>query len=347
MALSTEYDYSLLNHNTFGIEARTDCFIEYSCEDELLQALAMLRSHSCPKILNIGAGSNLLFSPHFEGAVLHGTIKSVEVLDESDLDNVYVRVGAGYNWDAFVALAVSSGWYGAENLSAIPGETGSAAVQNIGAYGAEAKDLIVKVEAIDCETLQKREFSAKECLYSYRDSIFKRPEYKKFVITHVTFRLHTAFEPNLSYKALADRFGGLKYRGWRPGYTASDIRSFVCGLRASKLPDPAILPNAGSFFMNPSVPLEQYRALSEQWPDIPCFAAQQEGFVKISAAWLIDRADWKGRDKGPAGVYEKQPLVIVNRGGATFDDIRDLARAVMSDVKEKFGVELHPEVNYV
>jgi len=351
MSLEIKYDHSLLKHNTFGIDARTDCFIEYSNEEELQQALSMLHEHECPKILNIGAGSNLLFTADFEGAVLHSAIRTLEVTDESCMEDVFIRVGAGYCWDSLVALAVSSGWYGAENLSAIPGDVGAAAVQNIGAYGAEVKDLIVRVEAVDLTTGEKRIFTNSQCHYSYRDSIFKRPEFKKYAITYVTFHLSTVFEPNLSYKALQDHFGGMKYRGWRPQYGAADIRRFVCEMRASKLPNPTILGNAGSFFMNPIIPREQFSALAEMFPDIPHFEASdsegEEGLVKLSAAWLIEHSGWKGKTLGPAGVYEKQPLVLVNLGGASASDIIALCDAVIASVKETFGVELHPEVNFI
>jgi len=347
MALDVRYDHSLLRHNTFGIEARTDCFIEYTSEDQLQQALQMLRSHQCPKLLNIGAGSNLLFTCDYEGAVLHSAIRTLEVTDQSYLEDIYLRVGAGYCWDSFVGLAVSSGWYGAENLSAIPGDVGAAAVQNIGAYGAEVKDIISQVEAIDITTGEKRIFTNAQCHYSYRESIFKHPEYKKYVITYVTFHLSTVFEPNLSYKALSERFGGLKYSGWRPKYGASDIRKFVTEMRASKLPNPAVLGNAGSFFMNPIVPVEHFSALAQMYPDIPHFPTADPALVKLSAAWLIDRCGWKGKSIGPAGVYDKQPLVLVNLGGAQASDILALSDAVIASVKETFGVELHPEVNFI
>ena len=345
MSFQVKYDHSLLKHNTFGIDARTDCFIEYRSVEELQEALAYLREHSCPRILNVGAGSNLLFCGDFEGAVLHNAITTLEVTDESWMDNVVVRVGGGYCWDAFVALAVCSGWYGAENLSSIPGDVGAAAVQNIGAYGAEVKDLIVRVEAVDSSTGAVCIFDASECRYSYRDSIFKHKEFKKYIITHVTFALSTVFKPNLSYKALAEHFGGMKYSGWRPAYGAADIRRFVAEMRRAKLPDPAVLGNAGSFFMNPVVPLSEYSRLSADYPQMPHFDAE-EG-VKLSAAWLIDNAGMKGYVKGPAAVYEKQPLVLVNLGGATGADILALASDVISAVRDKFGVTLRMEVNAI
>lgn len=350
MSLSVRYDHSLLAHNTFGIDVRADCFIEYHSEDELREALKMLREHSCPRILNIGRGSNLLFCSDFEGAVLRNAITTMEVTDRSWMEDVYVRVGGGCCWDSFVALAVRSGWYGAENLSGIPGDAGASAVQNIGAYGAEVKDLIDKVEAIDAETGAKREFTVGECLYTYRGSIFKRPEYKKYIITYVTYHLSTVFRPNLSYKALQQKFGGLKYEGWRPRYGATDIRRAVVEMRNTKLPDPARLGNAGSFFMNPVVSCGDFERLRAEWPDIPHFAAESAAdgdAVKLSAAWLIDHAGMKGYSRGAAAVYEKQPLVLVNIGGATGADILALAREVIDAVRDKFAVELKMEVNAI
>ena len=351
MALRIETDFPLLTHNTFGMDVRADRFVEYHSESELVEALRMFHGE---RLLNIGGGSNLLFCGDFHGTVLHSAIDSVTVRPRpvshsravSDEATVCVRVGSGHNWDAFVALALSSGWYGAENLSGIPGDVGASAVQNIGAYGAEIKDLVVKVEAINAETCEKRVFTVEECSYAYRDSIFKRPENKKYIITYVTYRLQTAFTPNFSYKALSDRFAGRTGNGLRPAFDAADIRREVVAMRGEKLPNPAILGNAGSFFMNPVVPEAQFRSLAERYPAMPHYEAG-EGFVKLSAAWLIDQSGWKGRSLGPAGIYEKQPLVLVNRGGATGDDILALASAVVADVAARFGVTLSMEVNQI
>lgn len=353
MALRIEYDYPLLAHNTFGIDVRTDCFVEYHSESELVAALRLLRAEGNPRLLNIGGGSNLLFCGDFHGAVLRSAIDSVEIQPRPAVHSrtvpeegsVCVRVGSGHNWDAFVARALEAGWYGAENLSGIPGDVGASAVQNIGAYGAEIKDLVVKVEAINAETCEKRIFTGEDCGYAYRDSIFKRPENKKYIITYVTYRLRTAFVPNLSYKALADRFAGLS-GGLRPAFTASDIRREVVAMRGEKLPNPAVLGNAGSFFMNPVVPESVYAPLAARYPGMPHYDAGP-GRVKLSAAWLIDQAGWKGRTLGPAGVYEKQPLVLVNRGGATGGDILALASAIIADVSARFGVTISMEVNQI
>lgn len=350
MALRIETDYPLLAHNTFGMDVRADRFVEYHSEAELVDALRMLHGE---RLLNIGGGSNLLFCGDFHGTVLRSAIDSVMVLPRpvshsrtvADDGTVCVRVGSGHNWDSFVAQALESGWYGAENLSGIPGDVGASAVQNIGAYGAEIKDLVVKVETINAETCEKRVFAGEECGYAYRDSIFKRPENKKYIITYVTYRLRTSFEPNLSYKALADRFAGCS-GGLRPAFGAADVRREVVAMRGGKLPNPALLGNAGSFFMNPVVPETVYERLAAQYPGMPHYDAG-EGFVKLSAAWLIDQSGWKGRSLGPAGVYEKQPLVLVNRGGATGSDILALASAIISDVSARFGVTLSMEVNRI
>ncbi len=354
MALQIEHDYPLLAHNTFGMDVRAARFVAYHSESELVAALRQLRAEGSPRLLNIGGGSNLLFCGDFPGAVLRSAIDSVEIQPRPAVhsrtvpeeETVCVRVGSGHNWDAFVARALEAGWYGAENLSGIPGDVGASAVQNIGAYGAEIKDLVVKVEAINAETCEKRIFTADECGYAYRDSIFKRPENKKYIITYVTYRLRTAFVPNLSYKALADRFVGLSGGGLRPAFTASDIRREVVAMRGEKLPNPAVLGNAGSFFMNPVVPESVYADLAARYPGMPHYEAGP-GRVKLSAAWLIDQAGWKGRSMGPAGVYEKQPLVLVNRGGATGGDILTLASAIIADVSARFGVTLSMEVNQI
>ncbi len=353
MALRIESDYPLLAHNTFGMDVRADLFVEYHSEAELVAALGELRSRGCDRLLNIGGGSNLLFCGDFHGTVLRSAIDSVTVQPRAvshsrtvaDDGSLCVRVGSGHNWDAFVARALENGWYGAENLSGIPGDVGASAVQNIGAYGSEIKDLVVKVEAINSETCEKRVFTAEECGYAYRDSIFKRPENKKYIITYVTYRLQTAFTPNLSYKALADRFAG-RMGGLHPAFGAADIRREVVAMRGEKLPNPAVLGNAGSFFMNPVVPEEVYQSLAAQYPGMPHYEAGP-GKVKLSAAWLIDQSGWKDRTMGPAGVYEKQPLVLVNRGGASGSDILALANAIIADVSSRFGVTLSMEVNQI
>ena len=326
--------HSLLSHNTFAIDVKADWFFEYGSEEELRTALPRLER----PLLNIGAGSNLLFCSDFQGTVLHSAIPGCEVLSD-DGERALVRAGAGLNWDSFVEWCIASGLYGAENLSGIPGEVGASAVQNIGAYGAEVCRLISEVRTVDAETGEIRVFKAEECGYAYRDSIFKRPENKRYIVTSVVFRLSRIWKPNLGYRALDQAF-----EGRTP--SAAEVREAVIAMRDSKLPDPKVLGNAGSFFVNPVVPAPRADVLSLLYPDMPRYSAG-EGLVKLSAAWLIDNAGWKGQNIGRAGVYEKQPLVLVNLGGATGDEILNLARTIIADVYDKFAVELSMEVNRI
>lgn len=336
MALRIENNYPLKEHNSFGLDVLADRFVEYSTEDELREALNLASGWDGP-LLHIGAGCNLLFCGDYHGTVLHSANRSFEVLEKAG-DTVLVRAGSGLDWDSFLLQCLENGFFGLENLSGIPGETGSSAVQNIGAYGVEVCERIERVEVLDVESGQKRVFAADECAYGYRDSIFKRPDHKHFIVLAVCYRLSTVFEPVLTYAPLS--------RMSPDGLTAMDIRAEVLSLRSSKLPDPAVLGNAGSFFMNPVVPLSKARALAAEYPDIPQYPAT-DGFVKLSAAWMIDRCGWKGRTMGQAGVYERQPLVLVNLGGATGEEVLSLAHAVIDSVYDKFGVYLRPEVNAI
>lgn len=339
MAATILENYSLKGHNTFGIEAKTAFFAEYSSAEDLTGIVKLLADGTLPRpVLHIGSGSNLLFVKDFPGTVLHSGIKTVEVFPENG-GKIPVKVGSGYVWDDFAAMCSEKGWYGAENLSGIPGETGAAAVQNIGAYGAEAKDIISTVETLDMETGRIRCFENAECGYGYRKSIFKLPENKKYIVTGTTFMLSAEPAWNFSYKALADAFRG------RTPENISEVRTMVKSIRDSKLPDPAVLGNAGSFFTNPVVTPEKASQLKEAYPDIPIYPTGNNGEVKLSAGWMIDKCGWKGRSLGNAGVYGRQALVLVNLGGASGSEIAALADAVTASVSEKFGVELRPEVN--
>lgn len=343
--LNIHKDYSLLGHNTFGIDARTAAFVEYSSEAELLEAARMLREGDLPSPwLHIGGGSNLLLTRDWPGAVLHSRITGCETVSENE-DAVEVRVGSGVVWDDFVEMCVERGWYGAENLSAIPGETGAAAVQNIGAYGVEVKDLILEVETLDMASGQKKVFPAADCGYGYRRSIFKQQDNKRFVVLSVLFRLGLRPQLNLGYKALSEALSG------RDNITLRDVRETVRAVRSSKLPDPSETGSAGSFFTNPVVSRFKLEELQKQWPAIPFYevrgtsGAVVPDSVKLSAGWLIEQCGWKGRSLGRAGVYPKQALVLVNLGGATGSEVEALATAVRDSVRERFGVELRPEVN--
>ena len=343
--LNIHKDYSLLGHNTFGIDARTAAFVEYSSDAELLEASRMLREGALPSPwLHIGGGSNLLLTRDWPGTVLHSRITGCETVSENE-DAVEVRVGSGVVWDDFVEMCVERGWYGAENLSAIPGETGAAAVQNIGAYGVEVKDLILEVETLDMSSGQKKVFPAGDCGYGYRRSIFKQQDNKRYVVLSVLFRLGLRPQLNLGYKALSEALSG------RDNITLRDVRETVRAVRSSKLPNPSETGSAGSFFTNPVVPRSKLEELQKQWPAIPFYevrgtsGAVVPDSVKLSAGWLIEQCGWKGRSLGRAGVYPKQALVLVNLGGVTGQEVVDLAEAVRSDVRSRFGVELRPEVN--
>jgi len=321
-------------HNTFGLKAVAASYVDYRSPAELKKALVSAER----PFLHVGGGSNLLFSkPVFKGTVFHNSDIDVKELEFTN-DSVLVRAGGGVRWDAFVEFCVDMEYYGAENLSLIPGEVGAAAVQNIGAYGAEVKDIIESVECMDTDTGRIRVFSNAECGYGYRTSIFKKPENKKYFVLSVNFRLGTVARFNLSYGALSSRVGA--------DVSLETVRGSIVEMRREKLPDPEEIGSAGSFFMNPVVPQSNYEALLKEYPDMPHYDAP-DGNVKLSAGWMIDRCGWKGAKMGRAGIYARQALVLVNLGGASAEEIMKLARAVEDSVKNKFGVELKPEVQII
>lgn len=331
-------NYPILRYNTFGMDVKTSCFVEYSSVSEL-QSFLSAKEYSLP-LLHIGGGSNLLFLSDFKGTILHSAIKGIDITEESD-EWIDIKVGAGEVWDDFVSYTVSKGFYGAENLSIIPGEVGASAVQNIGAYGVEAKDIILTVHTVKISDSSERVFSNEECRYSYRNSIFKGEMKGQYIVTHVTFRLRKSPVFHLSYGNISSE---LEKRNLSP--SLANIRDIIIEVRRSKLPEPEELGNAGSFFMNPMVSMQKFKQLESEFPDIPHYPVD-ENTVKIPAGWMIDRCGWKGRNIGPAGVYHKQALVLVNLGGATGKDISCLADEIIKSVYEKFGVDIHPEVNYI
>lgn len=341
----TRHDnYSLLRHNTFGVEAKASTFVEYESVAELQDFLRTRQATSdTSPLLHIGGGSNLLFLQDFHGTVLHSRIQDITVTaDEGDY--VYVRVGAGLLWDAWVQYAIDSHWYGLENLSLIPGEVGASAVQNIGAYGSEAKDFILFVDTVDLQTGDIRHFTASECNYAYRYSIFKDTLRGRYAITHVHFRLAHVFSPNLGYGGLRQAIAAQGIEDYN--LNAETLRDTIIRIRQAKLPDPAVLGNAGSFFMNPIVPRETYDRLVLQFPDAPHYDVDADR-VKIPAGWLIEQCGWKGRREGRVGVYDKQALVLVNTGGATGLEVRNLCEKIQADVEARFGILIQPEVNFI
>ena len=317
--MKVERNISLLPYNTFGIDAKAKLFIEYYSLDELRQ---VLREHKGEPILHIGQGSNLLFTQDFDGVILHSGMARAKFLDDNT-----VEAQNGLRLDDMIAQLTDMGYCGLEKLSLIPGEVGASAVQNVGAYGVEAKDVIDRVYSLDVETLEERVFSNAECKFGYRDSAFKHELKGKYIVTSVVYKV-------------------------KPG-DATKTREEIIETRNGKLPKVGEVGSAGSFFMNPFVPEEQAKELLAQYPDMPHFESPSlegrvgERFFKIPAAWLIEQCGWKGKTLGGAQVWPKQPLVIVNANHASVQDIMDLAAQVSASVKEKFGIEIRPEVNYI
>jgi UDP-N-acetylmuramate dehydrogenase len=332
-----EQNYSLEHHNTFHIPAKTRWFMEYENEDELNRILRDEYFQEC-LTLHIGEGSNLLFVNDFDGIILHSAIKGISLADETP-ESVLLRAGAAERWDDVVAYAVLKGWGGIENLSHIPGETGAAAVQNIGAYGAEIKDVIETVEAYNQLTFEKHIFTNEACRYRYRHSFFKENDHDPYIVTCVNLRLRKTPLYRLDYGNLRDALQDREV-------SLPTVRDAVIHLRREKLPDPGDLGNAGSFFMNPVISGAQFETIKENFPEIPSYPLPDDR-VKVPAGWLIEKCGFKGKKQGNAGVWEKQALVIVNRGGATGDEIAAFAGVITQAVNDKFGIMLAPEVRYV
>ena len=327
--------------NTFGIEAEARVLITYESEEALREAITVIHDkYAGLPVLHVGCGSNLLFLSDYDGVVLKSNIKGICLKEETD-DEVLVEVGSGEICDDFIAQAIQNGWYGMENLSLIPGQVGAAAVQNIGAYGVEACDVIEEVHGICLADGTPRQWKNAECGYGYRWSIFKEELWGKYAITSVTFRLSKHFVPKLQY-------GGLVKAVEQTGIavntlTASQLRQIITDIRRAKLPDPAVQGNAGSFFKNPVVSEDKAGQLLREYPEIPHYPA--ENGIKLAAGWLIEQAGWKGKSIGPAAVHDRQALVLVNKGGATGRDIQRLCETIQKDIAAKFGIKLEPEVN--
>ena len=324
-------------YNTFGIPATADRYLVVSRETELTTLLS--DPSFCQKpFLMLGGGSNMVFTHHFPGTIIHLENKGINLLDTSTShDDLLVEAAAGEVWDDFVHHCIAQGWYGTENLVAIPGTVGAAPVQNIGAYGLEAKDIIHSVHAFEVGTGRERIFLNEECRFAYRNSIFKQELKDRYVVWSVTFRLHKTFQPNIRYQALADALATAGIATPTPQQLADTIAE----LRWRKLPRPEVMGSAGSFFKNPLVTSEKYHQLKSLYPDLVAYPAP-DGY-KLAAGWLIEHTGWKGRSMGRCGVYDKQALVLVNLGGCTGDEVVALAEAVTHDVQVKFGVTLEKE----
>ncbi|HEX8326580.1 MAG TPA: UDP-N-acetylmuramate dehydrogenase [Hymenobacter sp.] len=339
-----EENVSLRPYNTFGLDVRARYFARFASADELRELLKQPEVQAAEKLI-LGGGSNLLFTQDFEGVVLKNEIRGLEITSEdADANTALVRAGAGESWHGLVEYALDQNLSGIENLSLIPGTVGAAPLQNIGAYGAELRDTFDHLEALELSTGALRVFTAGECGFGYRESVFKNTLKNQFVVTAVSLRLHRKARPNVRYGAISDTLAELGIAG-EP--TPHDVSRAVVHIRRSKLPDPAEIGNAGSFFKNPEVSQAKFDQLKSQYPDLPGYPVP--GGVKVPAAWLIERAGWKGLRRGPGpgthGVHDRQALVLVHHGGATGNDLRQLAEEIIASVRQQFAVELHPEVN--
>ena len=332
-------NYSLKQHNTFGIDARAKYFFEFTDIEDLSLFLISNESIGEEKILVIGEGSNILLLNDFDGLVIHPNLPGIQIVKE-DRQNIWIEVGAGEVWDEFVQFTVDYGLGGIENLSLIPGSVGAAPVQNIGAYGQEVGNVVEKVKGFDLNLKRQVEYLAVQCEFGYRSSIFKYALKNSFVITSVVFKLEKFPEFVLGY-------GDVEKRAREKGeITLVNIRKSIIEIRQSKLPDTKEIGNAGSFFKNPEVDTDLAESLKNRFENMPVYPGSN-GKVKLAAGWLIEKAGWKGVRDGEVGVHEKQALVIVNYGNATGKQIFDFSSKIKQSVFEKFGVDLEREVNCV
>lgn len=332
------YNYSLLSHNTFGIDAKCHRYIEFSNEKELIDIVKNKLFSTDYPLLLLGGGSNLLLTRDYPGTVIHSGILGKVLIDYGSY--ALLRCGSGEIWDDIVSFSIDNDWHGMENLSLIPGEVGASAVQNIGAYGAEVKDLIETVEVIEISTGRQLTFANSDCKYAYRQSRFKGDWRDKYIITYVTYRLSKSFYPIIDYGNLHSSLlaNGIAHP------SPHQLRQAIIDVRQSKLPDPKIEGNAGSFFMNPIVSIDKYKQLLKYNNLMPHYIIDTN-HIKIPAGWLIEQCGWKGKVLGRVGVHPKQALVLVNKGGATGKDVLELCDAIRKDVFERFNIDLHPEVN--
>lgn len=339
--MQVHQNYSLKKYNTFGIDAIAKYFATFSSVDTLEELLSNNKNVSSKMIL--GGGSNVLFTKDYDGLVLKNEISGIRIISEND-EFVFIKAGAGEAWHRFVMYCISNNFCGVENLSLIPGNVGASPMQNIGAYGVEIKDVFYELEAYHLEEKKVQKFSAKDCEFGYRESVFKKKYKGRFAILNVIYRLRKKPQFNISYGAIEDE---LKKMGIE-NLSVKAISDAVINIRTSKLPDPSVIGNAGSFFKNPVVGSHELLELNELQEfisrKVPYYKTDEEHF-KIPAGWLIEQCGWKGYRKGDAGCYDKQALVLVNYGNATGKEIYNLSEEIKISVKEKFGIELEREVN--
>lgn len=337
---SLQENVSLLPYNTFGIDAKCRWLLEVNSEQSLIEFLADNESSAYSRMV-LGGGSNVLFTGDFDGLVLKNQIMGIELVEEDD-NSLVLRIGAGENWHELVEYTLQRNWAGLENLSLIPGNVGAAPIQNIGAYGVELESVFVKLEAIHLESGQTRIFNHAQCDFGYRSSFFKKAGKNKYMISRVWLRLSKEAQPNLSYpslKSAVDQAGIINP-------SIQDISHLVCEVRRSKLPDPEVLGNAGSFFKNPVIDQEHFLRLQADAPQIPHYPQSQK-MVKIPAAWLIQQCGWKGYKQNGYGVHERQALVLVNYEHSKGEDILRLSQRIQESVFKKFAISLEREVNVI
>src|SRR5690554_6516552 len=337
--MNIQKNVSLEEFNTFGINKKAKYFTEATTDQDVINALNEAEKLGAP-IFALGGGSNILLTQDLEALVIKINIKKIHPIKE-DEDHIWVRVGAGEIWHDLVLHAISSNWAGIENLSLIPGTVGASPMQNIGAYGVEMKEVFDSLEAVNIQSREIETFNYDQCEFGYRESIFKNKFKGKYIITHVLFRLNKKPVFNVSYGAIQatlDQMGVTDL-------SLNAVSKAVINIRQSKLPDPKVVGNAGSFFKNPTIEKNQFQDLRQAYPEIPGF--ENETGVKIPAAWLLEKAGWKEKTFGEIGVHHQQPLVLVNFGKGDGEAIKALSRDIQRDIQEKFGILLQPEVNFI
>jgi len=331
---------SLKSYNTFGIEANASQFVELQTLEEV-QVLCQTFNLTDRKLLILGGGSNILLTKDFDGMAIKINLKGIEIVKEND-EELWVQAMAGESWHSFVMHCVEKNWGGLENLSLIPGCVGAAPMQNIGAYGTEIKAVFSSLKAVEIATGEMVEFNNEACEFGYRESVFKNKYKGKYIIVSVIFKLNKKPILNVSYGAIQDV---LNEKGITSP-TIQDISNAVIAIRQSKLPNPAELGNAGSFFKNPEIPAEQYQRLKNEFPEIPGYPAPNNQ-VKVPAGWLIEQCQWKGKIVGNTGAHKNQALVLVNYGNATGNEILNLAKQIQDSVYNQFKINISPEVNLI
>lgn len=331
-------NYSLKKLNTFGLDVKAAYFIDVKSLEYLEEQFELIRKKQF-KYLVLGSGSNILFTKDYDGLVIKNSVQGIEIINETEKE-IFIKTGGGVIWDNLVSFCIKNNYWGIENLSLIPGTVGAAPVQNIGAYGVELKDVFYSLDGIYLTDGKRKTFSKEESQFGYRSSIFKKELRNKFLITNVILRLSKLPAPKLNYRALREKFGSQEIKK----ISLSEIRSIVIEIRNGKLPNPAELGNAGSFYKNPVISNNVLKDLQKNFQDIVYFKIGDK-YSKISAGWLIEKCGLKGFRDGYVGTYPKQALIIVNYGNATGKEIFEFSRMIQLKVKDKFGILLEPEVN--